>query len=400
MTTPIPALLADPRMIAARRYLEAQESVMLARQEELSAIPAPTGAEARRGARVAALFRALGLDATSDTVGNVTACIPGLGDGRADAPVVVAAHLDTVFGTEVDVAVRRNGARLEGPGISDNARGLAALVAVAEAILTVGLRPTRPVHLVATVGEEGAGDLRGARHLLDAPAQSPTAFIALDGAGLNRIIHRAVGARRYRVTYRGPGGHSWTAYGVVNAAGAVGRAIALLEERTTNGSTSRTTCSVVGLGGGTSLNTIPREAWFDLDLRSEAGDALRDLDRDVQTAIATAAEAENRRRRPGTSPLTAHVAVLGDRPAGATPDTHPLVAAAVEATRALGIDPQLAAGSTDASAAIGRGIPAIALGAGGRAGDTHLPSEWFENTDGALGPVRVLLVMLAVAGLP
>jgi acetylornithine deacetylase/succinyl-diaminopimelate desuccinylase-like protein len=222
------------------------------------------------------------------------------------------------------------------------------------------------------------------------------AFIALDGAGLERVIHRALGSKRYHVTFRGPGGHSWAAFGVANPANAVGRAVALLADLPTP-QAPRTTCAVVRLGGGTGLNSIPQEAWLDLDLRSEDPRALAQLDVTVRAAFDRAADDENRRRTPATPPLRLELQLLGDRPSGITPRAHPLVQAAVAANRALGRDAELASASTDANVPIALGIPAIALGAGGKAGDAHLPTEWYENVEGALGIVRALLVTAAMA---
>jgi len=226
---------------------------------------------------------------------------------------------------------------------------------------------------------------------------APLAFIALDGAGLERVVHRALGSKRYRVTFRGPGGHSWAAFGVANPANAVGRATALLADLPTP-TAPRTTCAVVGLGGGTGLNSIPQAAWLDLDLRSEDPKALAQLDVTVRAALDRALDDENRRRAPGTPPLTLEPQPVGDRPSGVTPRTHPLVLAAVAANRVLGRDAELASASTDANVPIALGIPAIALGGGGKAGDAHLATEWYENTEGALGIVRALLVTLAMAG--
>src|SRR6266542_126858 len=392
-------LLAHERIRAARHHLERTDEVTLARQAALSAIAAPTGAEGRRAARVAELFREIGLsDVSIDHVGNVHGWLgrnrkrETLKDsltvgGNGNAPVVLAAHLDTVFGAEVDVAVERRGQRLEGPGISDNARGLAALVAVAE---------------------EGSGDWGGVEHLLNGgrPGKgeggkghpTPVAFIALDGAGLDRVIHRALGSKRYRVTFRGPGGHSWAAFGVANPANAVGRATALLADLPPpTPHTPRTTCAVVRLGGGIGLNSIPQEAWLDLDLRSEDPKALAQLDVTVRAALDRALEDENRRRAAATAPLRLELQLVGDRPSGITPRAHPLVQAAIAANRVLGRDAELASASTDANVPIALGIPAIALGAGGRAGDAHLTTEWYDNTDGALGLVRALLVTAAMA---
>jgi len=418
----ISRLLAHDRVRAARSHLERTDEVTLARQAALCAIPAPTGAEGHRAAHVAELFRAVGLhDVAIDEVGNVhgwTAGENGRGKGDGGAPVVLSAHLDTVFGPEVNVAVERRGQRLEGPGISDNARGLAALVAVAEAMVVTRVRTARPVLFAATVGEEGSGDLRGVKYLLDggngvgaqhaAPLRrgatlhaAPVAFIALDGAGLERVVHRALGSKRYRVTFRGPGGHSWAAFGVANPANAVGRATALLADLPTRTAppAPRTTCAVVRLGGGTGLNSIPQEAWLDLDLRSEDPKALAQLDVTVRAALDRALDDENRRRAPGTPPLTLEHRPIGDRPSGVTPRTHPLVLAAIAANRVLGRDAELASASTDANVPIALGIPAIALGAGGKAGDAHLATEWYENTEGALGIVRALLVTVAMAEL-
>src|SRR6266704_1572572 len=402
MDQTISKLLAHERIRAARHHLERTEEITLARQAALSAVPAPTGAEGRRAARVAELFREVGLrDVLVDEVGNVHGWFRGdsvtVVEGGS-APVVLAAHLDTVFGPEVNVAVERRGARLEGPGISDNARGLAALVAVAAAFVAARVPAARPILFAATVGEEGSGDLRGVKHLLNGKSDgdTPAAFIALDGAGLERVVHRALGSRRYHITYRGPGGHSWAAFGVANPANAVGRATALLADVPTPHA-PRTTCAVVRLGGGTGLNSIPQEAWLDLDLRSEDPKALAQLDVTVRAALARATDDENRRRASATPPLGIEIQLLGDRPSGVTPRTHPLVQAAIAANRILGKDAELASASTDANVPIALGVPAIALGAGGKAGDAHLTSEWYENTEGALGIVRALLVTAAVA---
>jgi tripeptide aminopeptidase len=395
-------LLAHERVRAARHHIERTDEVTLARQAALSAIPAPTGAEGRRAAHVAELFREIGLsDVAVDQAGNVHGWLGK--NGRRETgdggPVVLAAHLDTVFGAEVDVAVERHGQRLEGPGISDNARGLAALVAVAEAMVAARVPAARPILFAATVGEEGSGDLRGVKHLLNGKHDvTPAAFIALDGAGLDRVIHRALGSKRYHVTFRGPGGHSWAAFGVANPANAVGRAAALLADLPpSTQQTPRTTCAVVRLGGGTGLNSIPQEAWLDLDLRSEDPRALAQLDVTVRAALERAADDENRRRTAGSPPLRVEIQLLGDRPSGTTPRAHPLVQAAVAANRALGRDAELASASTDANVPIALGIPAIALGAGGKAGDAHLATEWYENVEGALGIVRALLVTAAMA---
>src|SRR5712691_8727832 len=363
-------LLAHERIRAARHHIERTDEGTLARQAALSAIPAPTGAEGRRAAHVAELFRTIGLcDVMVDHAGNVHGWLGK--NGERSAPVVLAAHLDTVFGA-----------------------------AVAEAMVAARVPVTRPILFAATVGEEGSGDLRGVKYLLNGNRETgngkPAAFIALDGAGLDRVIHRALGSKRYHVTFRGPGGHSWAAFGVANPANAVGRAAALLADLSPQ-QTPRTTCAVVRLGGGTGLNSIPQEARLDLDLRSEDPRALAQLDVTVRAALERAADDENRRRTAGSPTLRVEIQLLGDRPSGMTPRAHPLVQAAVAANRALGRDAELASASTDANVPISLGIPAIALGAGGKAGDAHLATEWYENVEGALGIIRALLVTAAMA---
>lgn len=397
MPDPIAQLLEHPRIADARAAIETSDAETLALQSAVSAIASPTGLESRRAAWLADRFRDAGLDGVKvDDAGNVHGW---LGERSRGPAVVLAAHLDTVFGSDVDVTVRRerDGVRLEGPGISDNARGLAALVALARALAKASVPLARPVLFTGTVGEEGSGDLRGVRHLFSAKDFTPHAVIAVDGAGVERIIHRGVGSVRVRARFRGPGGHSWAAFGVANAASAVGRAAAAVAELVIPRDPP-SSLSVVRLGGGTGLNSIPPEAWLDLDIRSESAEALAKLESQVVAALERARDAENTRRTPGTPILKLELEPLGRRPSGLTPRAHPLVQAALEANRALGLAHELAASSTDANLPMSLGIPAIALGAGGSAGDTHRTSEWYENTQGPLGIVRALLVTAAVAG--
>src|SRR5207244_3538810 len=298
-------------------HIERTDEGTLARQAALSAIPAPTGAEGRRAAHVAELFRTIGLrDVMVDHAGNVHGWLGK--NGEKSAPVVLAAHLDTVFGAEVDVAVERRGQRLEGPGISDNARGLAALVAVAEAMVAARVPVTRPILFAATVGEEGSGDLRGVKYLLNGKRETgngkPAAFIALDGAGLERVVHRALGSKRYRVTFRGPGGHSWAAFGVANPANAVGRATALLAD-------------------------LPSRARPPPRARRAAATPPRRREERPPARAPRGAPRPGSRGGPGARRrLTLRPPPRGGRPSGVTPRTHPLVLAAVAAQHPVGRD--------------------------------------------------------------
>ena len=389
---PIAALFA--RLAPARARLASADEQLLRTQIALSETASPTGAEGERGALVATRFTELGLTGRrTDDVGNVI----GVRRGSADeAPVLVCAHLDTVFPAGTIVSVERDGRQLSGPGIVDNSRGLAAMLALAEAVDGRRLRTRRSIIFAATVGEEGVGDLRGAKHLFARLDTLPSACIALDGAGDDRIVNRALGARRYRITFRGEGGHSWSAFGVPNAVHAAGSAagkLALLPLPRT----PRTTLSVCRIGGGISVNAIPEEGWLEVDLRSSSPDVLARCAEEIQQVARVAAREENLRRTPGTSPLTWTISTIGDRPCGELPADDPLVRAAADATRAIGRTPELALASTDANVPISLGIPAIAIGAGGRGGGVHTPGEWYDNIDGHLGIARALTLLVAVA---
>lgn len=382
------------RLACARAALAAGGERILRDQMRISEIASPTGAEGERAAFVARRFEECGLHCVEiDSVGNVIGTRRGT---ERLPPVIVCAHLDTVFPAGTPVHVRRDGAQLAGPGIVDNARGLAAMLALAEAIDGEALRTRRPIVFAATVGEEGAGDLRGAKHLFARFQETPACCIAIDGAGDDRIVHRALGARRFRITFRGAGGHSWSAFGVPNPVHAAGSAAARLAAMPLP-RYPRTTLSVCRIGGGISVNSIPEEGWLEVDLRSSSADVLAGCMADLRAAVHAAAREENSRRAGGTAPLESGIAVIGDRPCGETAADHPLVLAAIDATRVIGREPELVAASTDANVPISLGIPAIAIGAGGRGGGVHTPAEWYDDTDGALGIARALTVLVAAA---
>ena len=409
MLTPVPQ--AHHALAAARARLAARDADVLGTQVAVTEIAAPTGDEGTRAAWVTERLRALGLiDVRRDAVGNVIGRRPGAAASR-EPPVTLCAHLDTVFPRDVPVRVRQeptdNGpVRLVGPGIGDNGRGLAALLALAEVVDGRDVRTHRPLDFVATVGEEGLGDLRGAKHYFAgfAADERPAAVVVLDGPGDERVVHRAVGARRFRLTFRGPGGHSWSAFGTVNAVHAAARAATRLADvalppGTTAGAGGRVTLSVGRIGGGMSVNAIPAEGWLEVDLRATTARALDEYEAVVRRAARAAAADENAVRSPGSPTLAVAVAVIGDRPSGAIVSDHPLVQAALAATRLIGRTPQAGAASTDANVPLGLGVPAVAIGAGGRGGLAHTPEEWYENTDGPLGLGRALTIVCAAAGL-
>jgi acetylornithine deacetylase/succinyl-diaminopimelate desuccinylase-like protein len=391
---PVDSVATYRTLAPSRARLAARDDSIVHAQITLAEIAAPTGEEQERGAYVASRFRSLGLqDVQIDDAGNVVGRRPGRGRG---APIVVCAHLDTVFPRGTSLSVRRDGERLIGPGINDNSRGLAVMLAIAEEIDGVRLAPRRPIDFVATTGEEGLGDLRGAKRYFDERGRDAAATIAIDGAGDERVVTRALGSRRYRVSFLGTGGHSWAAFGSPNAvhaaAGAAARLAALrlpLEPRTT--------LSVGRIAGGISVNSIPDHAWLEIDLRSTSAEMLDRYEREIHLASRAACEEENNRRALGTRALSMTIQPIGMRPCGETAVEHPLVRHALAATRLVGREPDVATASTDANVPIARGIPAIAIGAGGRGGDAHTQSEWFDNTDGSRGVSRALTIVYGAA---
>ena len=380
----------------AHARLAAHDDAIVRAQITVAQIAAPTGEEHERAGWVARRFRDCGLSKIqTDDAGNVI----GRRAGTADLePVVICAHLDTVFPRDTDLSIRRQGERLVGPGINDNGRGLAVMLALAGEIDGARLRSHRPIEFVATTGEEGVGDLRGAKQYFSQRGRDAHATIALDGAGDERIIHRALGSRRFRVSYSGPGGHSWAAFGAPNAVHAAAAAAARMASIPLP-SIPRTTLSVGRIGGGLSVNSIPDAAWLEIDVRSTSTVRLDELERTIRRIAMAAADDENGKRAFGTRSLAVTVESIGSRPCGETPAEHDLVQAAMEATRLVGRQPELALASTDANVPISQGIPAIAIGAGGRGGDAHTRGEWFDNLHGTVGGARALTIVMAAAGI-
>lgn len=379
---------------AVFRRIQASDDAILEDQVAVARVPAPTGAEAERADWVVRRLRRAGLRGVSiDAAGNVVA---STAPGGAAAPVVLCAHLDTVFESRDPVVVRRDGVRLHAPGISDNARGLATLVTLADLVGSGRLRADRPVVFAATTCEEGHGDLRGARYLFDTVAAHAHAAVALDGPGDERIVTASLGCRRYHVAFRGPGGHSWGRYGAPNAI----HACAALVTRLTGYAAydrSRTALTVSRIAGGTMINAIPAEAWIEVDARSTSDPELVRLDQLVRRATRDAADEENARRRADSPPLSVTLTLVGERPAGEVATDHAVVVTAADATRILGRTPEFAVASTDANIPMSRGIPSIAIGGGGAGGDTHTQDEWFENRDGARGIARAALLLAALS---
>jgi acetylornithine deacetylase/succinyl-diaminopimelate desuccinylase-like protein len=333
-----------------------------------------------------------------DSIGNVIAERRGIGTGPT---VVFAGHLDTVFPEGTDVTVKHDGGKLRAPGISDDDRGLAVVLAVARAFEKTGLQTNGTVYFVGDVGEEGPGNLRGMRHLFGKELKGKVDyFISVDDAGLG-IASRAVGSYRYRVTYKGPGGHSYGAFGIPNPIHALGRAISGIADVQVP-ATPKTTFNVGVIQGGTSVNSIAGEASMDVDMRSEDATSLATVDKQVQAILRNALTAENARwksARATSAQLTMHIDTIGIRPTGTQADDAPIIQTALAAAKALGFTSSTSASSTDANIPISLGIPAMRIGGGGSADGAHSLGEWYDDgPNGYLGPQWAVLIVAALAG--
>ena len=384
----------DPRVRQALEHVRATEPQTVEEQIAICQIEAPPFKEAVRAEDYRSRLEALGLrNVRIDSVGNVIAERPG---EPGEPVVVISGHLDTVFPEGTDVTVTREGTTLRGPGIGDDCRGLAIVLAVARAMEQAQVRTRGTVMFVGTVGEEGAGNLRGVRHLFDRElAGRVDYFISVDGTGLG-LTRDAVGSHRYSVTYRGPGGHSYGDFGAPNPMHALGRAIAKIGDLQVP-SDPRVTFSVGIVEGGTSVNSIAMTARMDVDMRSVDAGALDSLDARFQAAIRRALDEENARWSQGDR-LTMEIDTIGIRPAGAQGDDAAIVQAARAAGRTLGFEVPAIASSTDANIPIALGIPAVTIDGGGRGGGAHSLGEWFDTTDSHLGTQWALLFVLTLAG--
>ena len=364
----------------------------------INAIPAPTFAEAQRANEIAARMRKLGLaDVHIDEAGNVLGRLAGRGKGPT---VALAAHLDTVYPMSTGLAVEEREGRLYAPGIADNARSLAAMLVVAEAMLDAGIVPDGDILFCANVGEEGMGDLKGVKHLF-ATHKEIKAFIGLEplmGDDAHAaIINLATGSRRYQVSFHGPGGHSYEAFGLPSAIHALGRAVAHIDDLRPPAD-PKVTFSVGIIEGGQSVNSIAASASMMIDMRSEDAQALARMEADVMAAIARGVSETNQRWN--SKAITTTISLIGDRPAGKMPVDSAIVQGALAAAAVIGAVPSLAsAHSTDANLPMSQGIPAITLSAGGRASGLHAgKAEWWSAEQAQLGPQQIVLTLLGLAG--
>ena len=388
------SLMADPAIKSALAAIARNEPETISEQVRLTEIPAPPFKETVRGLELKRRFEQLGLkDVRVDKEGNVIGVRPG---ALPRPNVVVAAHLDTVFPEETDVRVKRKGALLIGPGIGDNGRGLAVMLSLIRALDEGGVKTTGTLTFVANVGEEGLGDLRGVKTLFGETLKGQIdSFIAIEPGTANRITNGGVGSYRYRVTFKGPGGHSYGAFGMANPIHALGRAIAKIGELKVP-QNPKTTFNVGRVNGGTSVNSIAFEAWFEVDLRSETMAALEALRAQFTAAVESGVKEENIRWN-NRAAVSADLELVGFRPAGQTADDSAIARIARASVIAMGGIPSFDSGSTDSNWPMQLGIPALTLRGGGQNRGAHSLDETFDTTDAHLGPQTILLTVVALA---
>lgn len=389
----------DPRVARVLEILRASTSATTEEQIRITEISAPPFQEAARGAYLKKLFASTGLKVDTDDIGNVIGEWPG----SSPEVVMLTAHLDTVFPQGTDVHVKREGGRLLAPGISDNGTGLAALVALAKAFRDAKIKTTKTLLFVADVGEEGEGNLRGMRALVEAYKKRLKYVLALDGSATEYVTTAALASRRVEITIAGPGGHSWSDFGAPNPIHALGRGIARFVASKVP-ETPRTSFNIGEIEGGTSVNSIPSSAHMKVDLRSESETELATLEGQLRDAVKIGIDEEMSAARErgmagSASLLNLKINVLGVRPAGELSENSPLLAALTAADNQLGNRSRKERSSTDANIPLSMGIPAISIGAGGRSGGAHTLDEWYDPTGRELGLQRVALTVLTLAGL-
>jgi acetylornithine deacetylase/succinyl-diaminopimelate desuccinylase-like protein len=391
-----PELPSGPQIRAAMQWFALHRAWIDDEQARLTEIPAPSFEESERAAAVKVLLSAVGLEVSTDKTGNVIGLLRGESDKEL---VILSAHLDTVFPAGTDVSVHRDKSRMTAPGISDNGAGLVALVAVARALHEARIQPRRTILFVADVGEEGEGNLRGMRALVDAYRERLKAVIVLDGSSIDHVTTKALASRRVEVVITGPGGHSWSDFGIPNPINALVRgSVRFINTRVP--SSPRTTYNLGQIEGGTSVNSIPHEARLKVDLRSEGDDELIRLESALRDCIAAGIrdEMETARDR-SKGKLEWKLDLLGSRPGGELASNSPLLAALRAADEAVHNQSRLERASTDANIPLSLGIDAIAIGAGGNGGGAHSLQEWYESDGREIGLQRVLLTLLGASGI-
>jgi len=393
-------LASSATVRSAFNWFRLQEAKLAHWQLELARIPAPPFGESARSQWLATEFNELGLqEVHQDQVGNVFGAHPGHGSSY----ISLSAHLDTVFPAGTPLNVRQQGSRLYGPGVSDNGAGVTAMLAIAAALQSVGISHALPLLFVGNVGEEGEGDLRGMRHIFSSPRwkNSIQASLILDGAGTDTIVTEALGSRRFEVIVRGPGGHSWSDFGVPNPIVVLSRIIHEFAQ-TAVPTSPKTIFNVGVIRGGTSVNSIPESASMRVDVRSTSGEEMEKLEaslrRSAERVLAQERLATENRAGARKSGLSLEIVLIGNRPAGELDPNSRILQAIRAVDSFLGNSAHVQRASTDANIPLSIGREAIAIGGGGSGGGAHTFQEWFECNGRELGLKRILLTLLVLAG--
>ncbi|WP_291297274.1 M20/M25/M40 family metallo-hydrolase [Elioraea sp.] len=396
----VATIRADPRFAVACEAMRRDHPRMVEDVVRLTEIAAPPFGEKPRSDAYLAMLAAHGLDEVEqDAIGNAMGLRRGFGNGDI---LVVAAHLDTVFPAGTDVRVRREGTKLFAPGVGDDTLSLAANLAFLRALDEAGIRTRHDILFVGDVGEEGIGDLRGVRHLFTEGRHRARirGFLSVDSPDVARICNGAIGSRRWKVNFHGPGGHSFSAFGLVNPVYAMADAARAIGAVAVPPGTNTTHCVAI-VSGGTSINAIPDAITMQLDLRSGSPAHLATLEAEVMAIIDRAVAAENAARSTRSGAITVEKERIGDRPAGQTAAESDIAQAAWASVAAEGYAPSFEASSTDANIPMSLGIPALKIGAGGRGGRVHSLDEWIdlEPEESLRGMRTALATILAVAGM-
>jgi len=387
-------LAGDPACARGLQWIDKSATWVTDQQIRLTEIPAPEFDEARRGEALKELFAANGFQVRTDKTGNVIAERPG---SNTKSVILLAAHLDTVFPAGTEISVKRDAGRLLAPGISDNGVGLASLAGLARALSESRVRTTKTIVLVGDVGEEGEGNLRGMRTLMDSYGSRLSAVIAVDGPSTDHVTTQGIASRRFEATVTGPGGHSWSDFGAPNPITAMARGIVLFSS-VPMPADPRSSYNFGTIEGGTSVNSIPSRSAVKIDLRSEDDAELAKLEAALREALQAGVKEETSATQSPADALQLNFRSLGTRPAGKLPDDSPLITTIRNVDRYLGNRSRLERSSTDANIPLSMGIPAVALGGGGRGGGSHTLDEWYDPAGRELGLKRLFLTVVSLAG--
>jgi tripeptide aminopeptidase len=394
----IDKISSDKKVRLAFEIIQQLEPTTMKELIELTEIPAPPFMEQKRAEKFRQMLQDAGIDSIwTDEVGNVLALRKGKGNGKT---VLLDGHLDTVFPLDTDVKVKMKGDTLFAPGIADDTRALSVVLTLVKAMNQAKISTESDILIAGTVGEEGLGDLRGIKHIFKPGNQKIDSHIAIDGGDIGSLVTNGLGSVRYKITFNGPGGHSWGAFGLANPHHAMGKAIDYFNTTAAKfvDEGPKTTYNVGRIGGGTSVNSIPFETWMEIDMRSISPEKLKGIEQILINQVKKALDDYNSGVKTGAK-LTVQFEKIGERPSGVQKEDLPLIQRAIAAIEYFKTKPSLGTGSTNSNTPISLGIPSITIGRGGKGGNAHSLDEWWINENGAEAIKFALLILISEAGL-